>query len=208
MTNFIPIFPLAAIAFPGEQLNLHIFEPRYQQLIKECFDQGKPFGLPVVLQNKIQELGTLMNISEITKAYPNGEMDIKTQSLKVFRVLEVIDLVPEKLYMGAIVNYPSNTNHSRESLLKKVLALITRLHHILQVKKEWPPVEEINSYKLAHHAGLNLEQEYELLGLFQELQRLEYLKRHLAKAIPMVFQSEALRKKIKMNGHFRHLKGL
>ena len=48
MTNFIPIFPLSIVAFPGEQVNLHIFEPRYRQLIRECFDAQKQFGIPVV----------------------------------------------------------------------------------------------------------------------------------------------------------------
>src|SRR6187455_311175 len=49
MTNFIPIFPLGIVVFPGENLNLHIFEPRYKQLIKECFEQKKPFGIPPVI---------------------------------------------------------------------------------------------------------------------------------------------------------------
>ena len=43
MTNFIPIFPLAIVVFPGEKLNLHIFEPRYKQLITECHEQKKTF---------------------------------------------------------------------------------------------------------------------------------------------------------------------
>jgi Lon protease-like protein len=40
MMNFIPIFPLSIVVFPGENLNLHIFEPRYRQLIRECSDSG------------------------------------------------------------------------------------------------------------------------------------------------------------------------
>ncbi|MFX7140708.1 LON peptidase substrate-binding domain-containing protein, partial [Acinetobacter baumannii] len=45
MINFIPIFPLSIVVFPGETLNLHIFEPRYRQLIQECFAEQKPFGI-------------------------------------------------------------------------------------------------------------------------------------------------------------------
>ena len=41
MTNFIPIFPLGIVVYPGEELNLHIFEPRYKQLIKECYEAKK-----------------------------------------------------------------------------------------------------------------------------------------------------------------------
>ena len=44
MTNFIPIFPLNLVVYPGEKLNLHIFEPRYKQLIRECHANGNPLG--------------------------------------------------------------------------------------------------------------------------------------------------------------------
>ena len=108
MTNFIPIFPLGIVVYPGEKLHLHIFEPRYKQLIKECKDSNKPFGIPAVINNRLQEIGTLVEILDIIQTYDNGEMDIKTQGLKVFRILEVIKSIPEKLYSGAIVNYPDN----------------------------------------------------------------------------------------------------
>ena len=62
--------------------------------------------MPVVIDNKVNELGTLVNILEISKMYDNGEMDIKTSGQKVFRVLEIINEVPDKLYSGAIVSYP------------------------------------------------------------------------------------------------------
>jgi Lon protease-like protein len=67
MTNFIPIFPLALVVYPGEKLNLHIFEPRYKQLIIECFHAKKTVGIPVVMNNKLSEKGTLMEVIEISK---------------------------------------------------------------------------------------------------------------------------------------------
>ena len=76
VTNFIPIFPLGIVVYPGENLNLHIFEPRYKQLIKECSDQKKPFGIPTVIESKVQDFGSLVEIVEITKVHDNGEMDI------------------------------------------------------------------------------------------------------------------------------------
>ncbi|MEO6949107.1 MAG: LON peptidase substrate-binding domain-containing protein, partial [Ginsengibacter sp.] len=78
MTNFIPLFPLSIVVYPHEDLNLHIFEQRYQQMITECFENKKPFGIPVVIDNQMMEWGTLIEIKEISKKYPGGEMDIKT----------------------------------------------------------------------------------------------------------------------------------
>ncbi len=208
MTNFIPIFPLSVVVYPHEELNLHIFEEKYKQLIKECFEQKKAFGMPVVINSKIEEFGTLLEISEITKTYPNGEMDIKTKGKKVFRILEIIREVPEKLYSGAIVNYPHNHEHGKRLLMNKVITAIKQLHEMLKVKQPMHKNEnELWSYDVAHKAGLTLDQEYELLTLMNELQRQEYLKRHLAKVIPVVAEMETLKEKIKLNGHFKNISG-
>ena len=208
MTNFIPIFPLGIVVYPGEQLNLHIFEPRYKQLIGECYESKKSFGIPTVIENKMQDFGSLVNITEITKVYDSGEMDVKTQGERVFRVLEVIKSVPDKLYSGAIVNYPDTHERGNVELMRKVMAGIRDLHRLLKVTKDFKkPDEEIRCFEVAHHIGLSLEEEYELLGLLDERQRQEYLKRHLTKVIPMVAGMEQLKEKIKLNGHFKNLPG-
>ena len=208
MTNFIPIFPLGIVVYPGEQLNLHIFEPRYKQLITECNEQKKPFGIPTVLEDKMQDFGSLVTIAEISKIHDNGEIDIKTKGEKVFRILEVIKSVPDKLYSGAIVNYPDTYEQGNIELMRKVMAGIRDLHRLLKVNKEFnKPDEEIRCYEVAHHIGLSLQEEYELLGLLDERQRQEYLKRHLTKVIPMVAGMEQLKEKIKLNGHFKNLPG-
>lgn len=207
MINFIPIFPLSIVVYPGEELNLHIFEPRYKQLIEECAETNKPFGIPIVIKNHLNEMGTLVEIKEVTTKYENGEMDIKTRGSKVFRILEVIKEVPDKLYSGAIVNYPSNSvDAGKRELMQRVINGIKELHRLLKVTKEFnKPEEQLVSYDLAHHVGLSLEEEYELLGLLQEVQRQEYLKRHLAKVLPVLAEMETLKEKVKLNGHFKNL---
>lgn len=208
MTNFIPIFPLGIVVYPGEDLNLHIFEPRYKQLVKECHEQKKAFGIPTVIDNKLQENGTLVQITEISKVYDDGEMDIKTEGTEVFRILELIKEIPDKLYSGAIVNYPHNHQQGKPELMKKVMTSIRNLLELLKIDKDFKkPDEDIKTYDIAHHVGLSLKQEYEMLSLFDEKQRQEYLKRHLAKAIPTVAAMEQLKEKIRLNGHFKDLPG-
>jgi uncharacterized protein len=208
MTNFIPIFPLSIVVYPGEDLNLHIFEPKYKQMIYECHTQKKLFGIPAVIENKMQDYGTLMRIAEVTKIYDNGEMDIKTIGEKVFRILEVIDDIPEKLYSGAIVNYPDNKEKGNPEIMRRMINSIRELHKLLNVSRDFKKEDqEVNSYDVAHHVGLSLQEEYELLNLMDERQRQEYLKRHLTKVIPMVAEMESLKEKIKLNGHFKNLEG-
>lgn len=209
MTNFIPIFPLAIVVYPGERLNLHIFEPRYRQLIHECFNSDKPFGIPAVINDKLQEMGTLIQVKEISRQYDDGKMDIKTEGLQVFRMLEMINELPEKLYSGAIVNYPDNNERGNRSLMNSIVAGIKELHKTLKIEKKFlKPDNELLSYDVAHHAGMSLQEEYELLELLHESQRQEYLKRHLAKVIPVLAEMELLKERVKLNGHFKNLKGL
>ncbi len=209
MTNFIPIFPLAIVVYPGEQLNLHIFEPRYKQLITESFETKKPFGIPAVIDDKINEMGTLVHVKEISQVYEDGKMDIKTEGLQVFRMLEAIHELPGKLYSGAIVNYPDNNEKGNRILMNGIVKGIKELHKLLNIEKKFvKPDEQLWSYDVAHHAGMSLQEEYELLELLNELQRQEYLKRHLTKVIPVLAEMEMLKEKVKLNGHFKNLKGL
>jgi Lon protease-like protein len=207
MTNFIPVFPLGIVVYPGEMVNLHIFEPRYKQLVNECYKEGKPFGIPTVIDNKLSEMGTLVMITELVKVYDNGEMDIRTQGMRVFRVLELIKSVPDKLFSGAIVNYPDNIEGpGKKDLMLKIINAIRELHRLLDISKDFhKPDEELGTYDVAHHAGLSLEQEYEFLGLLHELQRQEYLKRHLGNVLPVIAEMETLKERVKLNGHFKNL---
>ena len=205
MTNFIPIFPLNIVVYPGEDLNLHIFEPRYKQLINECHKENKPFGIPAVINKRLQDYGTMVNIKEITKVHDNGELDIKTRGEKVFRILEVIKEIPDKLYSGAIVNYPANSEHGNPEIMRKVVNTIKELHKLLNIQKEFREDQVVNSYDVAHHVGLSLEEEYELLNLMEEKQRQEYIRRHLQKVVPLIHEMESLKEKIKLNGHFKNL---
>lgn len=210
MTNFISVFPLDIVVFPGETLNLHIFEPRYKQMVKDCLESGRPFGIPVVLKKTVKEYGTLIEITAVEKEYENGEMDIRTRGVQPFRILESIPEIPEKLYSGAIVNYPEffrRGDRGNRKLMDLVLAMMHELHKILKISKLYAvPESELLSFDIAHHVGLSTEQEYELLALNNETQRQEYLRRHLEHFIPAARETEALKEKIKLNGHFRSLK--
>ncbi len=208
MTNFIPLFPLSIVVYPGEELNLHIFEPRYKQLIKDCHEAKKPFGIPTVLNNQVMEYGCLVEIVEITNTHTNGEMDIKTRGTLVFKILEKIQELPKKLYHGAIVTYPPTKYIGSLPLMQKVLEGIKELHTLLDVQKTFKKsATNFISFDMAHHAGMTLEEEYQLLELEQELHRQEFIKIHIAKMLAVMREMNLLKTKIKLNGHFRNLEG-
>ncbi|MBC8045906.1 MAG: LON peptidase substrate-binding domain-containing protein [Fimbriimonadaceae bacterium] len=204
LQKFIPIFPLSLVAYPGEKMNLHIFEPRYKQLIKECVDEEKTFAIPVIDKNAILEYGTEMKINSVEKTYDEGEMDIKVEGLQVVRVLEVIKEVPDKLYSGAVVSVMENIedHHSKTKFELEELAL--ELFKLLDIKED--VVKEgftFKSFKLAHYVGFNLLEEFELLRHPRETARQKLIIEHIKKILPAVKQVAEIREKAKLNGHFR-----
>jgi Lon protease-like protein len=207
LTNFIPIFPLKIVVYPGEALNLHIFEPRYKQMIRECIEGKKPFGIPPVVEKDLLDLGTLIEIEELARDHPDGTMDIRTRGVSVFRILHRLEEVPDKLYSGAIVTYPDNVTGAGDGVLaQNIIEEVKRLYALLNVSEKFPADgDNMLSYEMAHLVGMSIEQEYELLGIFTELQRLEYIRRHLNAIVPVIKELESIKERIQRNGHFRDL---
>jgi hypothetical protein len=193
--------------FPGETLNLHIFEPRYKQLISERMIDKKPFGIPPVFNSQPAELGTLMTITEVVKEYSNGELDIRIKADKVFRILEIVPNIPGKLYTGAIVSYPDNSLvPDNSNIAAQIINEVLRLYKLFNTFEKLPVFNKVPlSYEIGHLVGLSREQEYELLGLFTEVQRMEYIRRHLNNLVPVINELETMKARVQMNGHFRNL---
>jgi len=85
----LPLFPLDLVLLPGVPLPLHVFEPRYKEMIAECLDEKKPFGIVRASSNGVAEIGCTAEIVEVTKRYDDGRMDILTRGVERFEVLQV-----------------------------------------------------------------------------------------------------------------------
>lgn len=205
MTTFLPLFPLRLVAFPGEDLNLHIFEPRYKQLINECEEKGITFGIPAFIDDKVQPIGTEIELLSIDQRYPKGEMDIRTRGIGLFRIREYFRDVEDKLYSGAEVERIKFDVEGDMLRSEKILNYLAELYALMDIKKPLPKLDHsFNTYSIGHLVGFSLEQEYEMLTLPEEQRRQDYMLEHLSQLIPSARKMEALRKKIQMNGHFKN----
>ena len=93
-------------------------------------------------------------------------------------------------------------------LMTKILESIRALHLILNISKQFNKADgELLSFDVAHHAGMSVDEEYQLLQYEQELHRQEYVKRHLVKVLEVMTQMDKLKNKIMQNGHFKNLEG-
>lgn len=208
MSVFLPMFPLRMVVFPGEPVNLHIFEPRYRQLIHECEAQGTTFGIPPFLDNKVMPIGTELELLAIAKTYSDGKMDIRTRGVGRFRIEEFFAKAPNRLYGGAeIERLPEPENVPFEPILVQKIAIgVTKLYEVLRIKRDPPPSDApLRSFELAHHVGFSQEQEYEFLEIDDEIARQEFLVNHLDRLLPVVEEMENLRKRVQMNGHFKNV---
>ena len=205
MQKFLPLFPLNLIVFPMEDLNLHIFEPRYRELINECLDNGATFGIPTFLDGRLPGFGTEVKILSLSKRYEDGRMDVYTQGIRAFRILDFQNPVEMKLYAGGVVELlpePPISPSVMIGLTERVKTLYNLLGetNTFDVNKPQP-----YSFQIAHKIGLSLEQEYNLLKIPTEAERQGFLIQHLERIIPVLQEVERTKDRIKLNGHFKNL---
>lgn len=207
MADFLPLFPLQIVVFPGEDLNLHIFEPRYKQLLGECETQGTTFGIPAFIDGEVQSIGTEVELISIEKRYANGELDVKTKGVAPFRILQFYRQAPEKLYAGANIERLEYPEAEGDYLLsEQILELAQELFSLLNIEKSLPEdPKEVETFNIGHHVGFSVEQEYQLLGISEEKERQQFTLEHLENLLPTVRQMDNLRKRAQMNGHFKNI---
>lgn len=204
--KFLPFFPLNLVVFPDESLNLHIFEPRYKQLIQDCMEQNINFGIPSFINEKVAAYGTEVKIVSIEKTYEDGKMDIKTKGVQVFKILSFNKRSQEKLYAGGTVEIIPHEEIAPEEISRELINNLKKLYEIIKVNASITIQSfKMLSYQLAHKVGLSLDQQYEVLKMSSEHDRQLYLLDHLKASIPLMEEMERTKEIIRMNGHFKNL---
>ncbi len=199
----LPLFPLQSIFFPGETVPLHIFELRYKQLINDCREEAITFGIPVYINDSMQ-YGVEVQLVEVVTSYENGEMDVVCVARQVFKLLSFEKQIDNKLYSGGTVELLAYDYESDESIKLEVLGKIRDLYAIMEVPFTTLMPDKFNSFTLAHKIGLSFEQEYTLLQIPKELDRLSFIRDHLTTTIGVLSEVERTRKTIELNGHFKN----
>ena len=199
----IPVFPLGLVLYPKELLPLHIFEERYKQLINDCRNEAVTFGIPVYINNSIA-FGTEVQLVEVVNTYEGGEMDVVCIARQVFRVLSFENQMEGKLYAGGEVEFLDLENDADDQLRQEVLEKIEMLYDLMEVPFTKIAPKQFNSYSLAHKMGLSFEQEYSLLQIPKETDRLLFIKQHLDTTAEVLKSINRTKNMIEMNGHFKN----
>lgn len=199
----IPIFPLGLVLYPNEMLPLHIFEPRYKEMIAYCEATEEPFGVVFFAEGKVAHVGSTATIRKVVKRHDDGRLDLIVKGKMRFRLQK---LYHDKAYLQADIERFEEPDEERDAVARE--RAITQHMRLLElagrtVRSSLYQDQPCVSYVLAHNSGLNNEQKQELLETAGENERLQFLSAHYEEIIPRIMQAETLRKKIQSNGHFR-----
>lgn len=103
MHKELPLFPLAVFLLPGEKSKIHIFEPRYKQLLADCEESQSSFGIPFVLNNSLSEYGSVVKVIDELAIHSDGSSDVEIQCTDIFKIKSFHHKMGEKLYPGGNV---------------------------------------------------------------------------------------------------------
>ena len=161
------------------------------------------FGIPVYIHDSIA-YGTEVQLVEVVNTYESGAMDVICVARQVFRVLTFDNEMEGRQYAGGVVQFLDNINDGVKTDKEEVLSRIEELYTIMDVPFSPIPVNKFNSFVLAHKMGLSYEQEYQLLQMEKESERLSFLKSHLLGTIQVLNEVNKTKELIDMNGHFKN----
>ena len=186
---------------PSAPLPLHVFEPRYKEMIEECLVENKRFGVVRAKDEGLADIGCTAEIVNVTKKYPDGRMDIVTAGRRRF---EVMELNHERSFLRAEVLYLDDepgaaTQKQIEDAVKLHAELMGLAGATLEGETE---IENSNlSYHLAGTLPLDLDFKQTLLTMKSESERMPAIVSYFEAILPAVRRTARARRIAGGNGH-------
>jgi Lon protease-like protein len=181
--TLLPLFPLDLVLLPGVPLPLHIFEPRYKEMIAECLEQKKPFGIVRASDDGVAGIGCTAEIVSVTKKYDDGRMDILTRGVNRFEVLEVNE---ERSFLQAeIAVVEDEPGQPSTQMVEQAVRLHGEIAKLAGSESSAADEKASNlSFLLAGSLPLDLDFKQKLLSTLSEEKRLEAVIEYLRAVLP------------------------
>jgi len=185
VSSLLPIFPLELVLLPGVPLPLHIFEPRYKEMIAECLEQKKPFGVVRASSDGVADIGCTAEITSVTKKYDDGRMDILTRGVERFEVIEVNE---DRSFLQAeisVVQDEDEPDKPAAQIVTQAVRLHAEIAKLAGAEPSGPDEHAGNlSFLLAGSLPLDLDFKQSLLSTLSEAKRLEAVVGYLEAILP------------------------
>jgi Lon protease-like protein len=196
----LPLFPLDVVLLPGTPLPLHIFEPRYKEMVGECRAANAPFGVVRAMEEGIADIGCTAEITVVTKEYPDGRLDLIAHGRQRFEVLE---LNQERSFVRAeVLLIPDEpdapTAADRARAIESHRSILSLAGAVQDISDADP---ETLSFHLAGSLPLDHDFKQKLLAMRSERQRIPALSDYLESILPNLQRAARAREKAGGNGH-------
>jgi Lon protease-like protein len=198
----ISLFPLNVVLLPGADLPLHIFEPRYLEMVNRCLKEKSVFGVLLALPNGVARVGCTAEIIEVVNRHDDETMDILTIGREPFRVTEFFE---ENPLAEGTVDYLEDRDASANPSLRRELIELYETCHTL-VFEDYPKNTDVEqpsqlSFVVAGTLPMDLLLKQQILELRSESDRQERLVGYLRAWAPHLQKTGVMRQRAGGNGH-------
>lgn len=180
----IPMFPLSIFPLPGEMVPLHIFEPRYRQLLEDAESRDFSFGIYFTHKLNTRSLGSLVKLESVIKRYKTGESDIIVKCTDIFTMDKLFRTFKDKLYPGGIVSH-WHVDYMRP-MSENLKSYFDEYHGWLKIGERNNPV---SVFDVANELSLDFPERLKFVSLSDEKQE-SFLKARLRYQIQLMKHAE------------------
>jgi Lon protease-like protein len=196
----LPLFPLELVLFPGVPLPLHIFEPRYKEMIGECLRDRSEFGIVRIGDRGVAGIGCTAGVLDVTQRYDDGRMDILTEGRRRFEVLSVDQ--GREFLRGEVAYFDDDEDEAPVAEAQRAIRLYLDLLALAGVEAANPPEPGPRlSFLITSGLPLELDFKQQLLESRSEAGRIAAIVEYYQALIPRLERALQLRKKAGGNGH-------
>ena len=196
----IGLFPLELVLVPTERVPLHVFEPRYRELIGECLEQGEEFGIVLTKQSgDVHHVGTRAAVVEVLEVLPDGRLHVVVEGGDRFRLLEVDH--ERSFDTGMVEEIVDDDDPPDETEADRAFELFGRLAETAGAEVD-PPARDspLLDFELAARVDFGTDAKQELLASISPRERMARLVSLLETALETVKLERELQERASGNG--------
>ena len=196
-----PLFPLGIVLLPGEAVPLHIFEERYKQMIGECLDEEREFGIIWLAEDELKEIGCTARITRVLERFDDGRLNILVEGTSPFRLERRIG---ELAYPAGDIELLDDELDADEAALERTRTSYADLvEQVTDARPEPEVLAELGAYGMAATLDIAPSAKQALLELRSEPARLEQLEALFAEALQRIRTATRVAEQASGNGHLR-----
>jgi len=159
------------VLLPTERVPLHIFEPRYRELLRECIDEERDFGLVLAEDDGLRPVGTRARVTELLEEFDDGRFNVIVTGGERFRIA---GLTEGRSFTTANVEpFADEDAEPPADEATVALAAFRALAQIVEAEPEEPSLDSPQlAFELAARVALPPPMKQQLLELRSERERL------------------------------------